>query len=161
VEVTTGPLVVVEPCPCSVVLVGETTTVVPATFVVSVTGIVVLVVVVVSWPGTVVAGTVDGGVVVVDVDVVVASLVVVVTCGSVIGVVVVDVHSHVVLEGGVVVLVVQRQLVLVVGGDVVLVVQRQLVLVLELGGVNDPQNCTLEMSGVLPSPTLGRPAFEK
>ena len=100
VEVTTGAVVVVAPWPCSVVLVVDLTTVVPATFVVSVTGTVVLVVVVLSVTagvGGVTSVVVVVDVLVVDVLVVVDSLVVVVSCGSVTGVVVVEVHSHVVL----------------------------------------------------------------
>jgi hypothetical protein len=175
VEVTTGPpvVVVVEPCRCSVVLVVDPTTVDPATceeLVVLPSGIEVEVVdveVVVS------CGWVTGVVVLVVVDdVVVVALVVVVSCGSVVGVVVlVVVVEHpqcvVVVGGNVVDVVVHSQFdVVLVVGAVVEVVQWHVVLVVgaevdEVGWTVRPQNCTLEMSGLLPWPTSGRPAFEK
>jgi hypothetical protein len=171
VEVTTDGFVVdVVPWPCSVVLVVERTTVDPATCVELVVepGTVVLVEVVVSWPGVVVSGVV----VVVDVDVVVRASVVVVVGAAVVvvswGNVVVSCGNVVVVGRSVVV--VQPHFVVLVGGDVVVVEQRQLVDVLlddvlledELlvGGVSEPQNCTLEMSGMLSLPTWGSPALE-
>lgn len=139
--------------------VEDGTEVAPATVVVGAAVVVVVDVVVVGDAVVVVVDVVVVDVVVVEVVVVVGAAVVVVALvvvgAAVVVVAFVVVVALVVVGAAVVVVAFVVVVALVVVGLTVVVVD----VVVVAGGIA-PQNWTLEMSGVLPPPTLGRPALE-
>ena len=139
--------------------VEDGTEVAPATVVVGAAVVVVVDVVVVGDAVVVVVDVVVVDVVVVEVVVVVGAAVVmvalVVVGAAVVVVAFVVVVALVVVGAAVVVVAFVVVVALVVVGLTVVVVD----VVVVAGGIA-PQNWTLEMSGVLPPPTLGRPALE-
>jgi len=139
--------------------VEDGTEVAPATVVVGAAVVVVVDVVVVGAAVVVVVEVVVVDVVVVEVVVVVGAAVVVVALvvvgAAVVVVAFVVVVALVVVGAAVVVVAFVVVVALVVVGLTVVVVD----VVVVAGGIA-PQNWTLEMSGVLPPPTLGRPALE-